>query len=465
MRNLSHALEAATISVGALIAAQSASASSFYLRAGQSAEGLGMQFAGAASGGVGLGSTGWNPATITMFPGRNSQWNATYIRPQAEYDVRFTNVVPTPLAGPLFGTPTGTGEIGGNGAFVPASYNAWQIDERLWVGFAIGAPFGISSKPDNYNFAGQVYGRSAKIRTVNVAPTIGYKVTDWLSLGATLQGQYVKVNLKQAIAAFPNAPNLILEGDDIAWGYRLGATITPWQGGTIGIGYRSAMFHELNGNIVSAVPIPLPPAPTLIFPDATGHLNPLKVKINLPDVLGLGFSQQLGPKWQVHFGAEWENWSRLKRLPLVLERTGLPFRSLNFEYQDSVYISAGVEYAWNENLTLRAGLSYEWSALSDRIRQLLIADNDRLGVSLGTSYSWNARVKVDLGYGHYFIKHAPASIVPPGSPFNPAGNPHFAGIQYVGEAKPTLDIITIGLTYRWDTPAVTAVPAMVLRKY
>ena len=48
MRNLSHALEAATISVGALIAAQSASASSFYLRTGQSAEGLGMQFAGAA---------------------------------------------------------------------------------------------------------------------------------------------------------------------------------------------------------------------------------------------------------------------------------------------------------------------------------------------------------------------------------------------------------------------------------
>ena len=41
-------------------------------------------------------------------------------------------------------------------------------------------------------------------------------------------------------------------------------------------------------------------------------------------------------------------------------------------------ISAGVEYAWNENLTLRAGLSYEWSALSDRIRQLLIADNDLL---------------------------------------------------------------------------------------
>ena len=131
-----------------------------------------------ASGGIGIGSIGWNPATITMFPGRNSNWNATYIRPQAEYDLQFTNVLPTPLAGPLFGTPLGTGEIGGNGAFAPASYSAFQINDRLWLGLATGAPFGLSAKPDNYNFAGQVYGRSARIKTINVAPTVGYKVTD-----------------------------------------------------------------------------------------------------------------------------------------------------------------------------------------------------------------------------------------------------------------------------------------------
>ena len=57
--------------------------------------------------------------------------------------------------------------------------------------------------------------------------------------------------------------------------------------------------------------------------------------------------------------------------------------------------------------------------------QLLLADNDRLGVSVGASYNWNERLKIDIGYAHFFVKDAPAAIVPPASPFNPAGNPAF----------------------------------------
>ena len=76
---------AATVSIAALLAAGAASASSFAIRSGQSAEGLGMAYAGAASGGIGLGSMAWNPATITMFPGRNSQWNFTYLKANGDY--------------------------------------------------------------------------------------------------------------------------------------------------------------------------------------------------------------------------------------------------------------------------------------------------------------------------------------------------------------------------------------------
>ena len=34
-----------------------------------------------------------------------------------------------------------------------------------------------------------------------------------------------------------------------------------------------------------------------------------------------------------------------------------------------------------------------------------------------------------------------------------------------GEAEPTLDVFSIGLTYRWDTPAVPIPAAPVVRKY
>lgn len=117
MASIRTALALATVSAIAVGVATSASASSFSLRSGQSAHGLGLAFAGAASGGIGLGAMAWNPATITLFPGRNSQLNATYILPQAEYVS--TDPVTLGTAAAL-GLQPNSGNIGGNGAFVPA---------------------------------------------------------------------------------------------------------------------------------------------------------------------------------------------------------------------------------------------------------------------------------------------------------------------------------------------------------
>ena len=145
MASLRTALVLASVSAAALVAAGPADASSFSLRSGQSAQGLGMAFAGAASGGIGLGAMAWNPATITLFPGRNSQLNATYILPRASYTVTDPATLGTAAA---FGLLPGTGEIGGNGAFVPASYTNFQVGD-LHLGWTTGAPYGLSSKPEN----------------------------------------------------------------------------------------------------------------------------------------------------------------------------------------------------------------------------------------------------------------------------------------------------------------------------
>ncbi len=78
------------------------------------------------------------------------------------------------------------GEIGGDISLVPSSYSAWQLSDRLWFGYSTGAPWGLRSKVENFNNAAQIYGRSSKVRSFNFAPTLGYQVTDWLSVGAAL---------------------------------------------------------------------------------------------------------------------------------------------------------------------------------------------------------------------------------------------------------------------------------------
>ncbi len=435
---------AAAVSIAALLAAGAASASSFAIRSGQSAEGLGMSYAGAAAGGIGMGSMAWNPATITMFPGRNSNWNFTYLYANGAYEPTSLSRLGSPV-GPLNPVQSGTGNIGGDGSFIPASYSAWQLTDRFWIGMTTGAPFGLRSKPENQIHAAQVFGRSAKVATINVSPTVGYKVNDWLSVGAALQIQYFKANLKQAASVSPVAPNIILEGDTIDFGYRFGFTVTPREGTTLGLAYRSSVRQTLEGSLRTTV------------------YTPVKANLNLPDSIVFGASQVINEQWQAHLGVEWTNWSRFRNIPVVTRFGGIPATSLNFQYDDSWYFSAGLEYKYNRDLTLRAGVGYELSAVNDDNRQIFISDNDRLWLSAGASYQLTDKIKLDLGYTYIHVNTASVNYT--GANPQQVVNPPLRGVLYTAEAKPYIHIVSAGLTYRWDNPAETIAAPPVVRKY
>lgn len=447
MKRFARLAAAATVSTAALLAAGAASASSFAIRSGQSAEGLGMAYAGAASGGIGMGAMAWNPATITMFPGRNSQWNFTYLLPDGSYQPTSQTRVITPLGAVpntlLGGSPLGTGNLGGDGAFIPASYSAWQLTDRLWIGMTTGAPFGMRSKAENTYHAAQTYGRSAKVRSINVSPTIGYQVNDWLAVGAALQVQYMKVNLKQATALTSNAGNAILDGDTIDFGYRLGVTLTPWQGTSIGLAYRSSIRQTLEGKFTT-------PAGVV----------PIKANLNLPDSVVFGVSQVVNDQWSVHAGVEWTNWSKFRRIPIVSRLNGAPITGLNFVYDDSWFFSGGVEYKYNQQLTLRAGVAYELSAVNDTNRTIYISDNDRLWLSAGLSYKFSEKINLDLGYTYIHVNKARVNYDRNHPQFSPA-----APVLYAAEAKPQIHIFSAAVTYRWDDPARTIPVQPVVRKY
>lgn len=105
------AMLAAVSLAASIAAADSASAGGFAIRE-QSATAQGYSYVGAASGAGGPSSMFWNPATITMLPGWQNQWNASVIMPRSEID-------------PLPPTPTlpfgGSGDIAQD-AIVPTSY-------------------------------------------------------------------------------------------------------------------------------------------------------------------------------------------------------------------------------------------------------------------------------------------------------------------------------------------------------
>jgi len=434
MSRLHRSLSLAAVSFAALIAAQGgAQAGAFGLRE-QSTTAQGYSFAGAASGSGYLSSMFWNPAVITMAPGWQSEWHASLIIPRVDIN-------PTPGI-PTFGLG-GSGDIGQD-AIIPTSYNSYQVNDMFWVGLSTSAPYGLVTDPRD-TWAGQGYSRSSKIFSLNVNPVLGIKINDWLSVAAGPSLQYFDIRLKRAAFALPGAPSVVLDGDDIGFGFTAGVTLTPFAGTTIGVGYRSQIEHNLEGTVA----IPLPVASRI----------PISADLTTPDQLTIGVSQAITPALTIHAGFEWTNWSVLET-PLVVGPGGIIVTDLPLNYNDGYFYSLGFDYKLNNQWTVRAGLAYEESPIDTDIRSTRLPDNDRIWASIGASYQWNDKLSVDFAYTHIFSKETEVRITPTHQDYDvPAGGPFLADVDA------STDIVSVAVRYRWDDPKVAIPAAPIVRKY
>ncbi|WP_181702359.1 OmpP1/FadL family transporter [Chthonobacter albigriseus] len=397
-----------------LMSITAAQAGGFALRE-QSATSQGASFAGAAAPGDSISAMFWNPSAITTATGLVVESHGTIISPSSELkDATGT------LNG--FGITGNGGDVGIDG-FVPSSYIAYQVNDQLYLGLSINAPFGLATKSDPA-WVGQFDHYRAKVFSVNVQPTVAYKINDMLSVGVGAQIQYFDVNIQTALDA-TSAPDVQrLVGDDVAFGFTAGLTFTPLDGTVIGLGYRSQLAHALEGN------------QTFEGGLFAGRYD-IGADVDLPQSVTLGLRQKVTEDFTLLGGIEWTDWSSLGTIPI--EGSPVPGAALTFEYEDGWFFSLGGEYAWNENLTLRAGLGYELSPIEDEYRSMRLPDSDRLWASIGASYKVNDRLSFDAAYTHLFVKDASIDVD------TPTTGPT---ISYSGTAEGDVDIFAVSLRYK-----------------
>jgi len=429
---------AAGVAAAALLSGSNAFAGAFALRE-QSTVGLGEAFAGAAAGAAGLNSMFWNPATITQFQGWNGQQSFSFIAPYAKLNTTFSAI------------PAAFGDAGniGESAFLPAGAGSIQVNDRLFIGISTGAPFGLRTKP-NQVWQGELYSRSSSVSSFNATPTVGYKVTDWLSVGAGLQIEYFKTKLSSAlpIGGPGTFPSFRLVGDNTAVGFTAGATITPLVGTTIGLGFRSSIEHKLEGDASAAF---------------VGPTTAINTTIRTPEMLTLGISQVVTDRFTLNGGVEWTNWSRFGTFPVRNSATGGNYTllgnpvSLAFRYKDGWMFSVGGEYAIDPSWTVRSGFGYEISPIRDDTRSTRLPDNDRYWASIGLSYKWSDKLTFDAAYTHLFTVGTKIAIIPGNPSYNPGFGPYTANVDS------NVNIVSVGLRYNFGDTVKKEAP--LVRKY
>jgi long-chain fatty acid transport protein len=441
-----------------------AQAGGIFLHA-QSAYFMGTSWAGVAAGGPSASAMFWNPATITQQGlGLTTEVDAAVVFPHTDISP-IAATSPTGVSLVPFGR---SGNLSGE-AFIPSSYYVYGLNNWISFGLAVNSPFGLKTDP-NPLWAGMFRSHESSVFTLNATPTLAFKLADWLSVGAGAQIEYFKAKLYSAFPGSgatgpfpllaPIAPDeLRIDGDSWDVGFTAGVTITPTPWTTIGVGYRSRIDHGIEGDIFRpafVAPVVVPPFGLIPVGFPAAFVN-FTATVPLPDIATASIRQKITESFTLLATVEWENWSRLGRIPVTTNPPGpipgIPTQ-FAFEWRDGWLVSGGVEYQWTAQVAVRAGIGWERSPVTDRNRETRLPDADRLWVGAGATYKWNEQLWLDFAYSHIFFDDAAINLTAASG--NPAFNPGTG--SFVGTANAQVDFLSVALRYRFfplPAPVVT----------
>lgn len=377
---------AALVLTGVAAATSTALAAGFQLTE-QSSLGLGRAYAGAGIVGDDLSAVHYNPAGMTLLEGTRFQAGTTWIAINAD-----------------FNSNNGQADENGRlkGQMIPAGYVTHQVNDKVWLGFAMTVPFGMGTEYSrDWEYGNR--GTSSKIYTFDMNPNIAYKVSDFISVGAGVSVQYAKAKLGMDMGTYKNTSLGIghakLEADSWDWGFNLGVMISPTDKLRFGLAYRSAITHDADGHT------------DLTDSDVLGMMlqgiNSVTVgssaSIKTPDTIMLTSTWEATEKLRLSSLIRWANWSNFDTLKIHNEVPSpalgeLSEKSIENKWQDTWLFSVGADYKINSAFTVRGGIAYETSPIDDQsTRMAVIPDTDRLWLSLGASWYATKDLQFDVG--------------------------------------------------------------------
>ncbi len=378
------------------------------------------------------GSAIWfNPAALASLGGTHVSVGATLIVPHGSFtDDIFAHQTPMP----------------GQQYLVPSVYVTHQLGKGLTAGIGMYLPYGLGTEwPTDTAFLGRFDGYKTQVKSIYFQPTIGYQVTNRLTLGLGVAYIHSTVELHQRadLSTLPLPAAL-----DAAAGLPLGTTfgqlgISPYtdfadatlkasgngiafNGGiqfkvtddlTIGghfithktIKYTgAATFTQVATNLIlpaGATPLnpstPLPLDLVLLpqfLPDSALSAGAASTSLTLPDQGSIGFAYKVRPQWT--FMADYQQivWGWFNQLVIDFANPLTPDRTQYEGYKDSHAIRVGLEYARNSKTTFRAGYLYHTAAAPVVTVTPLLPEGPRNEFSVGIGTEFAHGIHFDAAY-------------------------------------------------------------------
>lgn len=330
--------------------------------------------------------------------------------------------------------------------FVPHGYATWASPRGLAIGIGLYAPYGLETKWP-VDFAGRFSGYDNSLHSIYIQPTVAYRVTPRLSVGAGIALVVGSVKLTQRLDladqliptsfGVPGGTTFgqigIPPGTDFA-NVRLAASGATAVAGNFGFQFQATDRIRVGARYLTRATLDysgtatFTPVPTgIVLPadnpfgvpagtslDAVlGQLGlfaagaPLSnqgvgTSITMPDQLAAGVAVQATDRLTLLADYQWVHWALFRRIDLNFQNPATPDEARIESYHNSSGVRLGGEYALRGDWTVRFGYAHTGAAAPDQTVTPLLPEGARNQFSGGVS--WRPTPRLELSAAYLFLR-------------------------------------------------------------
>ncbi|GAA0834495.1 MULTISPECIES: OmpP1/FadL family transporter [Marinomonas] len=390
------------------VAAASSAYSAGFSLGDQSATASGSALSTAAASSEDISFSYWNPALFLNAKKNTFYVSGAYIMPKMDVsNIEATDATPTAggFPGPqdISGSSTNADSV--NNTIVPSLYYAMPLSDDTVAGFSINAPFGLSGDYGD-DWAGKFHATETGLQDIALSFSLAHRVNDWFSAGASVQVHKAEVTLNSQVGFTAGAGAYEgsgeIEADDIGYGYSLGVLFTPLKGTRVGVGYRSKIDFDFEGDVKYKDVASL--NQVLQANNYTLVNTGVSDSLTFPDVLTISLEQALTPKLKLGLSVIRTGWSSMDDGLNIDFDSNQPNSKLTFGFEDQWMYSAGLTYDYSKKLTLRTGIARDNSPVTDEYRSARTPDGDRTWYSMGGTYHFSETSSATFAYTYVDIE-------------------------------------------------------------
>ncbi|MDB4264587.1 outer membrane protein transport protein [bacterium] len=323
---------------------------------------MGVAGAGASAVASDASTSFHNPAGMTRIKGNELMGTAGLLNATVEFDPDAN----TPVSGGDGGNAGGLAPIIG-GFYVHSLSDKWKLGANL-----ITITGAVLDYDDDWT--GRYLNTEVTLLSITFFPTIAYQVNDWLSLGGGPQIMYADLEMKAKAPPTNGNGTVKIDGNDVAFGFGLGALAEVSARTRFGLVYQSEIEPEFDGDVNV---------------DPIGIQVATDTKITLARFIKLSGYHELNDQWALLGTIGWEDWSAFKDVNISTDSGS---QTIPRNWHDTWKFAAGVHYRPVEKWLLQLGCSYDTSPVDSDDRTPDMPIDRQIRYATGVQYKWSDRL-------------------------------------------------------------------------